>query len=105
MLQIEKLSKRFGDVQAVDQVSLNFPQGSIVGFLGPNGAGKTTTMRMVSGYLFPDSGTVRICGWDIVRDRKNAQACLGYLPEAPNGFARLTVREFLFFLWTSARSL
>ena len=56
MLQIEKLSKRFGDVQAVDQVSLNFPQGSIVGFLGPNGAGKTTTMRMVSGYLFPDCG-------------------------------------------------
>ena len=97
MLQIEKLSKRFGDVQAVDQVSLNFPQGSVVGFLGPNGAGKTTTMRMVSGYLFPDSGTVKICGWDIVRDRKNAQACLGYLPEAPNGFARLTVREFLSF--------
>ena len=97
MLQIEKLSKRFGDVQAVDQVSLNFPQGSVVGFLGPNGAGKTTTMRMVSGYLFPDSGMVKICGWDIVRDRQNAQACLGYLPEAPNGFARLTVREFLSF--------
>jgi len=97
VLQIEKLSKRFGDVQAVDQVSLNFPQGSVVGFLGPNGAGKTTTMRMVSGYLFPDSGTVKICGWDIVRDRQNAQACLGYLPEAPNGFARLTVREFLSF--------
>ena len=97
MLQIEKLSKRFGDVQAVDQVSLNFPQGSVVGFLGPNGAGKTTTMRMVSGYLFPDSGMVKICGWDIVRDRQNAQACLGYLPEAPNGFSRLTVREFLSF--------
>jgi ABC-2 type transport system ATP-binding protein len=97
VLQIEKLSKRFGDVQAVDQVSLNFPQGSVVGFLGPNGAGKTTTMRMVSGYLFPDSGMVKICGWDIVRDRQNAQACLGYLPEAPNGFSRLTVREFLSF--------
>ena len=97
MLQIEKLSKRFGDVQAVDRVSLNFPQGSVVGFLGPNGAGKTTTMRMVSGYLFPDSGMVKICGWDIVRDRQNAQACLGYLPEAPNGFSRLTVREFLSF--------
>ena len=97
MLQIEKLSKRFGDVLAVDEISLNLPQGSVVGFLGPNGAGKSTTMRMVSGYLFPDSGTVRICGWDIVRDRQKAQACLGYLPEAPNGFARLTVREFLSF--------
>ena len=81
MLQIEKLSKRFGDVLAVDEISLNLPQGSVVGFLGPNGAGKSTTMRMVSGYLFPDSGTVRICGWDIVRDRQKAQACLGYLPE------------------------
>ena len=97
MLQIEKLSKRFGDVLAVDEISLNLPQGSVVGFLGPNGAGKSTTMRMVSGYLFPDSGTVRICGWDIVRDRQRAQACLGYLPEAPNGFSRLTVREFLSF--------
>ena len=97
MLQIENLSKRFGDVLAVDQISLNLPQGSVVGFLGPNGAGKSTTMRMVSGYLFPDSGTVRICGWDIVRDRQRAQACLGYLPEAPNGFSRLTVHEFLSF--------
>jgi len=97
VLQIEKLSKRFGDVLAVDQISLNLPQGTVVGFLGPNGAGKSTTMRMVSGYLFPDSGTVRICGWDIVRDRQRAQACLGYLPEAPNGFSRLTVHEFLSF--------
>jgi ABC-2 type transport system ATP-binding protein len=97
VLQIEKLSKRFGDVLAVDEISLNLPQGSVVGFLGPNGAGKSTTMRMVSGYLFPDSGTVRICGWDIVRDRQRAQACLGYLPEAPNGFSRLTVHEFLSF--------
>jgi ABC-2 type transport system ATP-binding protein len=97
VLQIEKLSKRFGDVLAVDEISLNLPQGSVVGFLGPNGAGKSTTMRMVSGYLFPDSGTVRICGWDIVRDRQKAQACLGYLPEAPNGFSRLTVHEFLSF--------
>jgi len=97
VLQIEKLSKRFGDVLAVDEISLNLPQGSVVGFLGPNGAGKSTTMRMVSGYLFPDSGTVRICGWDIVRDRQKSQACLGYLPEAPNGFSRLTVHEFLSF--------
>jgi ABC-2 type transport system ATP-binding protein len=97
VLQIENLSKRFGDVLAVDQISLNLAQGSVVGFLGPNGAGKSTTMRMVSGYLFPDSGTVRICGWDIVRDRQRAQACLGYLPEAPNGFSRLTVHEFLSF--------
>mgnify|MGYP003957128201 FL=1 len=97
MLEIENLSKSFGDIQAVNKLSLKLESDSVVGFLGPNGAGKTTTMRMVSGYLLPDSGSVRICGSDIVRQTQAAQMSLGYLPEAPNGFGRLTVYEFLVF--------
>ncbi|MCP4830348.1 MAG: ABC transporter ATP-binding protein [Proteobacteria bacterium] len=97
MLEIDNLSKCFGKIRAVDRLSLSLESDSVVGFLGPNGAGKTTTMRMVSGYLLPDSGSVRICGHDIVRQAQAAQMALGYLPEAPNGFGRLTVYEFLMF--------
>lgn len=103
MLEIENLSKSFGDIQAVNKLSLKLESDSVVGFLGPNGAGKTTTMRMVSGYLLPDSGSVRICGSDIVRQTQVAQMSLGYLPEAPNGFGRLTVYEFLVFCGQARR--
>ena len=103
MLEIENLSKSFGDIQAVNKLSLKLESDSVVGFLGPNGAGKTTTMRMVSGYLLPDSGSVRICGSDIVRQTQAAQMSLGYLPEAPNGFGRLTVYEFLVFCGQARR--
>ena len=103
MLEIENLSKSFGDIQAVNKLSLKLESDSVVGFLGPNGAGKTTTMRMVSGYLLPDSGSVRICGSDIVRQTQAAQMSLGYLPEAPNGFGRLTVYEVLVFCGQARR--
>jgi ABC-2 type transport system ATP-binding protein len=103
VLEIENLSKSFGDIQAVNKLSLKLESDSVVGFLGPNGAGKTTTMRMVSGYLVPDSGSVRIYGHDIVQQRQAAQSHLGYLPEAPNGFGRLTVREFLVFCGQARR--
>ena len=97
VLEITNLSKSFHHVQAVSQVSLNFEPDSVVGFLGPNGAGKTTTMRMVCGYLIPDQGRVRVCGHDVATERREAQMKLGYLPEAPSGFGRLTVNEFLTF--------
>jgi ABC-2 type transport system ATP-binding protein len=103
VLEIENLSKSFGEIQAVNKLSLKLESDSVVGFLGPNGAGKTTTMRMVSGYLLPDSGSVRICGSDIVRQTQAAQMSLGYLPEAPNGFGRLTVYEFLVFCGQARR--
>ena len=97
VLEITNLSKSFHHVQAVSQLSLRLEPDSVVGFLGPNGAGKTTTMRMVCGYLIPDQGSVRICGYDVMTQRREAQMRLGYLPEAPSGFGRLTVNEFLTF--------
>ena len=97
MIEILNLSKRFDDLQAVNNVCLKVSPGAIVGFLGLNGAGKSTTMRLLAGYLTPDSGTARICGFDIVQNRLSAQACTGYLPEAPAGFQNLTVHEFLLY--------
>lgn len=97
VLEITNLSKSFHHVRAVNQLSLKLAPDSVVGFLGPNGAGKTTAMRMVCGYLIPDQGNVRICGHDVMTHRRQAQMRLGYLPEAPSGFGRLTVNEFLTF--------
>ena len=103
MIKIRNLSKRFDDLLVVNHVSLKVSPGSIVGFLGLNGAGKSTTMRLLAGYLAPDGGTAEICGFDIVRNRLSAQACIGYLPEAPAGFQNLTVNEFLFYCGESRR--
>ena len=97
MIVTRELTKSFGTIKAVDRVSLTVARGEVLGFLGPNGAGKTTTMRMVCGYLIPDQGSVRICGHDVATQRREAQMRLGYLPEAPSGFDRLTVNEFLTF--------
>jgi len=104
MLEIENLTKRFGGVTAVANLSLTVGQGEVLGFLGPNGAGKTTTMKMVTGFLAPDSGTARICGHDIGRDTLAAQARLGYLPEGAPAYGEMTPREFLAFI-ASVRGL
>ena len=95
MIEAHELSKRFGPVPAVDQVSLSVGPGEVVGFLGLNGAGKSTTMRLLAGLLTPDAGRARICGHDMSANPRDGQACLGYLPEAVAGFPELTVREFL----------
>ena len=72
MLEITNLSKSFGHVKAVSNLSLKLQSDSVVGFLGPNGAGKTTTMRMICGYLIPDQGVIRICGYDVRRQSQKA---------------------------------
>jgi len=97
MIEARNLRMTFGARPVVDDVSFTVETGSVVGFLGPNGAGKSTTMRLLTGYLTPVSGTAAICGHDVVRDRRAAQACFGYLPEAVGGFPNLTVGEFLAF--------
>ena len=95
MIEVKNLTKRFGNIVAVNDVSFNIANRSVVGFLGPNGAGKSTTIRLMSGVLKPEFGTAKICGHDITTEGLHAQSCFGYLPEAAAGFGNLTVREFL----------
>ncbi len=98
MLEIIHLSKRYGSLTAVQDLSLTVHPGEIVGLLGPNGAGKSTTMKIVAGLLRPTAGTVRVVGHDIVKEPLQAKASLGYLPESPFLYERLTGREFLRFV-------
>src|SRR5215469_12558841 len=98
MIEIQNLTKRFGPVTAVANLSLQVKPGEVLGFLGPNGAGKSTTMKMVTGYLAPDEGTARICGHDIVTDTIAAQKKLGYLPEGAPAYGEMTPRQFLHFI-------
>ena len=83
MIEVEGLSKRYGEVVAVDDVSFSVARGEVVGFLGPNGAGKTTTMRILTGFLPPTNGTASIAGHDIFEDSMGARRSIGYLPETP----------------------
>ena len=93
MIQVTNLSKSFGDVQAVQDVSFAAPDGLITGLLGPNGAGKSTAMRLVAGALEPDSGTATIDGFDTRTQRLEAQKRLGVLTDAHGLYQRLTARE------------
>ena len=98
MIEIENLTRRFGPVTAVAGLSLEVARGEVLGFLGPNGAGKSTTMKMVTGFLTPDSGTARICGHDINTGRLLAQKNIGYLPEGAPAYGEMTARDFLTFI-------
>lgn len=98
MLEIDRLSKSFGPIAAVRDVSFAVGTGEVVGFLGPNGAGKTTTMRMAAGFVTPSAGTARIAGFDIGTDGIAAKAKLGYLPEGAPAYADMTPRAFLGFV-------
>lgn len=97
LVEAEHLAKRFGDTQAVDDVSFSAAEGAVVGMLGGNGAGKSTSMRLVVGFLKPDAGVVRVAGRRVDDCPRSARAAIGYLPESPTGFPDLTVREFLIF--------
>ncbi len=93
-----QLSKRYGSLVAVDQLSFDVGAGEVLGFLGPNGAGKSTTMKMLTGFLAPTSGTARINGHDIVEDSLAARRCIGYLPEGAPAYGEMTVQDFLAFV-------
>jgi ABC-2 type transport system ATP-binding protein len=97
-IEARVLSKRYGHLVAVDQLSFNVGAGEVLGFLGPNGAGKSTTMKMLTGFLAPTSGTARVNGHDIVDDSLAARRCMGYLPEGAPAYGEMTVRRFLEFV-------
>lgn len=98
MIELAALTKRYGAFTAVDGIDLNVPRGELFGFLGPNGAGKTTTLRMIAGILRPTSGTVRIGGVDLATDPIAAKARLGFIPDRPFIYEKLTGIEFLRFV-------
>jgi ABC-2 type transport system ATP-binding protein len=97
MILVENLVKTFGSFRAVDNVSLEVPAGEIHGFLGPNGAGKTTTIRMIAGLLKPTAGRVTIEGHDLAREPEAAKGALGFIPDRPFLYEKLTAAEFLRF--------
>ncbi len=98
LIETERLTKRFGQKIAVDEVSFAVYPGEIFGFLGPNGAGKTTTIKMIVGLLQPTSGTVRVSGYDVQTQPLQAKAASGYVPDTPNLYPKLSGRELLRFV-------
>lgn len=98
MIEIRDLSKSYGEIQALRSANIDIQKGEIVGLLGPNGAGKTTLMKMITGVLEPDNGTVSIHGHDIVRDRAKVQAKIGYLPENAPLYPDLSVQDYLLMM-------
>ncbi|MEC9153183.1 MAG: ATP-binding cassette domain-containing protein [Pseudomonadota bacterium] len=98
MIEIENLTRRFGAFVAVDHISFRLERGEVLGFLGPNGAGKSTTMKMITGFLAPTSGTVRVGGHDVQRDPIAVKECIGYLPEGAPLWADMSAGRFLEFV-------
>ena len=98
MIEIRDLTKKYGDFTAVDGLSLEVRPGEIFGFLGPNGAGKTTTIRVVAGLSLPTSGAVRVGGIDVLTNAVEAKRIMGYVPDRPYLYEKLTGRELLQFV-------
>lgn len=98
MIEVKGLVKTFGSKRAVAGVSFRVNRGDVLGFLGPNGAGKSTTMKMVTGFLRPDSGTATVEGIDVTADPVAVKSRLGYLPESAPAYPEMTVEEFLSFI-------
>ncbi len=98
MIKIENLSKHFGELIAVDRLSIEIPKGEFFAFLGPNAAGKTTTIKLLTGLLKPTSGGASICGYDIQKDYIKAKSLISYIPDFPFLYDKLTGQEFLDFI-------
>jgi ABC-2 type transport system ATP-binding protein len=98
MIEVKDLVKTYGTIRAVDGVSFTVRRGDILGFLGPNGAGKSTTMKIITGFLRPDSGTAVVDGIDVSVDPVAVKRRLGYLPENAPSYPEMTVQEFLEFI-------
>jgi ABC-2 type transport system ATP-binding protein len=98
MIQFENVTRRYGEKIAVSDLTLEIPRGELFAFLGPNGAGKTTTIKMIVGLLRPSSGSIRLCGHDLVAGDGAANRLLGYVPDVPYLYDKLSGREFLQFI-------
>jgi ABC-2 type transport system ATP-binding protein len=98
LVEADRLRKTFGQITAVDEISLKVVKGEVLGFLGPNGAGKSTTMKMLTGFLEPDSGTAKVCGIPVAERPKEAKGRIGYLPEGAPAYGDMTPGSFLRFI-------
>src|SRR6267378_1497815 len=98
MIEFDHVSRNYGDKLAVADLNLTIPAGQLFALLGPNGAGKTTSIKMMVGLLHPTSGHVRICGHDVVRETRKANRLLGFVPDTPYLYDKLSGREFLDFI-------
>ena len=99
MIEVKNLTKRYGDLKAVDDISFSVDSGEVLGFLGPNGAGKSTTMNIITGYISSTLGTVTVDGSEILEEPKKTKAKIGYLPEIPPLYPDMTVRKYLEFMF------
>jgi len=98
VIEVEQLSKHYGDFTAVEDISFRVEKGEILGFLGPNGAGKTTTMRMLTCYLPPSAGSAKVGGYDVMEESLEVRRNIGYLPEQPPLYTDMTVESYLRFV-------
>jgi ABC-2 type transport system ATP-binding protein len=98
MIEVNNLSKKYGELLAIDDISFKVETGEILGFLGPNGAGKTTTMRILTGYMPPSDGTARVAGYDVFDQPLKVKEKIGYLPENAPLYGHMTVRDYLLFM-------
>lgn len=99
MIEIKNVSKTYnGNIKAIDNLNLKINDGEIVGFIGLNGAGKTTAIKMMTGILVPDTGTITVNGYDIVKDSLKAKQIIGYIADNPDMFLKLTGIEFINFI-------
>jgi len=98
MIEVTNLTKHYGTLTAVDNLSLSVGDGEVLGFLGPNGAGKSTTMKMITGFLAPTSGRIEVCGFDVEAQPLESKRCIGYLPEGAPSYGEMTPRQFLGFI-------
>lgn len=98
MIKIEHLSKKFGHLVAVEDISFSVGSGEVLGFLGPNGAGKSTTMKMITGFLTPSSGKIEVCGFNVSEQPIDAKKRIGYLPEGAPSYGEMTPLQFLDFI-------
>ena len=97
MVKVENLTKYYGLKQALDKISFTVNKGEVMGFLGPNGAGKSTAMKIITGFLSPTEGAVKVDGLDVVEDSLEVRKRIGYLPEHPPLYLEMTVKSYLEF--------